>query len=385
MTEGKLSVLHVITDLNTGGAERMLYRLVSQQVGSNITPIVISLMDRGRLGPLFEEMGVPIYTLGMKRSRFSWNDWRRLRGLIATCTPDVVHGWMYHGNLASLLSLPRKKRVPLIWHIHNTVSDLGSENRLTEGIVRLGAPLSRLVDKVVYCGPETARQHENIGYASQRTAVIPNGTDCCEYAPDSESRKLVRNQLGIPESAKLVGHIARFHPMKDHASMLLSARIVCGQRPEVHFLLAGSDVVPQNPKIAELWEKLDLRSVHLLGERRDIPRIMAALDVFALSSSRAESFPLVLGEAMASGVPCVTTDVGDSAWVVGDTGVVVPPSVPENLAAGILKLLSLSESEFQHLQSAARRRISEQFSLESVAKQFSELYDALVAKTSFSP
>lgn len=380
MTAPRLRILHVITGLNTGGAERMLYRLVKQQVRSSIQPSVISLLDGGQIGPLIEELGVTVHTLNMTRGHFSWNDWRRLRQLITDCAPDVVHSWMYHANILSFLSMLRLPKIPLLWHVHNAVDDMRQHKRLTASIVNLSILLSYSVDSVVYCGPKTARQHEGLGYDARKTSIIPNGIDCAEYRPNLGARLQLRSELGIPTDASVVGHIARLHPMKDHTNLLQAMQIVLKQRPLAHFVLAGNGVTVDNPTFVELMTDIGRDNIHLLGERKDIPRIMTSLDVFALSSRSAESFPLVIAEAMASGVPCVATDVGDSAWVVGDTGVVVPPSDPISLATGILRLLSLPQSEFSYFQRAARSRVSQQFSLESTERQFADLYDALVAQ-----
>jgi len=374
MSEPRLNVLHVITGLNTGGAERMLYRLVRRQVGLGLHPTVISLMDRGRLGSLIEELGVPIHTLGMMPSRFSVNGWLTLRRLIESCSPDVVHSWMYHANLAAYMSMLRQPKRPLLWHIHNAANDLGQHKKLTATIVRLGAPLSRWVNGVIYCGPETARQHEALGYDAGKTSIIPNGTDCAEYRPDTEARVQLRSELGIPIDAAVVGHVARFHPMKDHVNLIRAARLVLKQMPQAHFVLTGSEVTRDNLEITELMTGFERNNIHLLGERKDIPWIMASLDVFVLSS-RTESFPLVIAEAMASGVPCVATDVGDTPWIIGDTGMIVPPANPDALANAILNVLSLLPDERQRLARAARERIEREFSLASVATQFSQLYD----------
>jgi glycosyltransferase involved in cell wall biosynthesis len=204
--------------------------------------------------------------------------------------------------------------------------------------------------------------------------VIPNGFDLSELRPDPAARQDVRRELEVGERAPLVGMAARFHPQKDHASFLEAAKILHGRLPDVRFLLCGDGVTCENRALSDRVRQAGLADhAHLLGVRGDVPRLLAALDVAVLSSV-GEAFPLVLGEAMACGVPCVATDVGDAARIIGETGEVVPPRDPAALAAALERVLNLEPERRRELGMAARQRIEENYSIERIAKRYEDLY-----------
>jgi len=209
--------------------------------------------------------------------------------------------------------------------------------------------------------------------------VITNGFDPAAFRPDPVARQSVRRELGTGADTPLVGLVARFDPQKNHRGFLQAAAILHTRLPGCHFLLCGADITWENPQLAQWIDASGIRDqCHLLGERSDVPRLMAALDVVSSAAAFGEAFPLVIGEAMACGVPCVVTDVGDSATIVGETGVVVPPSDPQALADGWGRLLlSMSAEERCQLGLAARRRVEERFGLERTVEQYLSLYETL--------
>ena len=218
-----------------------------------------------------------------------------------------------------------------------------------------------------------AGQHERLGYDSRHRVVIPNGFDTEMFRPDAAARAAVREELGIPAGARLVGMLARLHPMKDHGTLLEAMQLVFQHNPAVAFLLAGHGVVMQSPQFASLQNSALGRSTHLLGERADAARLFASLDV-AVLSSYTESFPNAIGEAMACGVPCVSTDVGGVRELMGAEGIVVPARQPAALADGIMRYLSMTADERTQVGSHGRQRIERQFSLTSVVQKYEALY-----------
>lgn len=209
--------------------------------------------------------------------------------------------------------------------------------------------------------------------------VIPNGFDLKVFKPDPEARRAVRRELGIDEDAPVIGLVARFHPQKDHANFIEAAARFHACVPESRFVLCGESITPDNLELVGLIESSDIQGqCHLLGTREDIPRVMTAFDVATCSSSHGEAFPLVIGEAMACGVPCVVTDVGDAATIVGGTGVVVPPrDAPLLTAAWGQLLLSTSREQRSRMGLEARQRIMDNYSLEEVAEQYERVYRSL--------
>jgi glycosyltransferase involved in cell wall biosynthesis len=245
----------------------------------------------------------------------------------------------------------------------------------------LGALLSRRPAAILYNSHISAKQHETLGYHSDKRRIIPNGFDCEVFRPDPDARTRVRNDLGINDNVLVVGLIARYHPMKDHRNFLAAASIFHGFAPDARFVLAGAGVDPRNKNLTTQLEDLGLaRHTYLLGERADVAALNASMDIATLSSAWGEGFPNVIGEAMACGVPCVVTDVGDSSFVVGDTGRVVSPRNPEALAHAWRELVEIGWTARHQLGMKARRRIQANFSLDVVVRQYELLYTELIEK-----
>ncbi len=372
-------IVHIISDLSVGGAEMGLCNLLGALDRERFAPAVISLMDKGPLRARLEALGIPVYTPRMKPGWPTPLAWWRLLRLVHRLQPDLLQGWMYHSNLAaSVARVFVRRAVPVVWSIHYTVESLAQERRLTASIIRLCAPLSRWSEGIIFVSRTSQQQHAALGYDISRSCVFPNGANIKEFQPSDKAREAIRAELGLSPDARLTGHIGRFHPMKDHANFLRAARLVLDAQPDTHFLMAGRGVDNENLPLRQLLTELHLRGrVHFLGERHDIPQLAAALDVFVLSSAYGESFPNIIGEAMACGVPCVVTDVGDAAWIVGDAGAVVPPQDPAALAEKCLAALALTPAQRRCVGDAARARVAEFFSLASVTEHYAEIYESL--------
>lgn len=379
-----LSLVHIISDLSIGGAEMMLFNLLSEADTRRFVPAVISLGKRSKLDARIEELDIPVYNLGMTPAtlptpRQVW----RLLATVRRLRPHLIQGWMYHGSLAAQLSESAvARRTPVIWSIHSCNNDLTLEKRLTSAVIRLCGRLSARPAKILYVSEASRRQHEAMGYCSQHSQVITNGFDTAQFSPSVKARAAVRAELGLGEDQFLIGLVGRFHPMKDHLNFLRAAALMASDNSAAQFVLAGREVDGNNHTLGRLLAKCGLEGrVHLLGERRDTHNVIAALDVCSLSSSYGESFPLVVGEAMACGVPCVVTDVGDAALLVGDTGFVVPPRNPEALARAWRELIRLGPDGRAQLGEAARERVCENFLLAPVVAQYESLWEKIATES----
>ena len=369
-------VLHVITGLGTGGAEMMLVKLL-QSTCKTVDSAVVSLMKADLTAARVEALGVPVYSLGMNQGSLPGPG--VVSSLLRTAKdfkPTVIQGWMYHGNLAAWLAARQQTPRPrLIWNIRQTLYGLHLEGRLTRWIIRLGARLSAQSERIIYNSVVSSEQHEAAGYAGSGRMVIPNGFDLTAFLPDLAARFAVREEFGLAEDTLLIGHVARHHPMKGHTSVLKAARLVVSRYPDARFLLIGLNVSKDNSGLMAQIDTLKLRNnVVLAGERKDMPRLVAAMDLALSASEWGEGFPNVIGEAMAAGVPCVVTDVGDSASVVGDCGLVVPSGDSEALAAAICHMLALEPERRQQIGRDARARVREKFSIERVGQMYLDLY-----------
>lgn len=379
----KIKLLHIINGLGTGGVEMKLFNLLSRMRRDRFEPVVVSLMNPDTMiGRRIEELGIPIYSLDMKVGMLPnpitvW----RLVNIVRKIQPDLIHGWMYHGILAAEVANIFSTNQFTIWEIQSTIYSLHHEKKMSVVIIKICAFLSKLPARIVFVSQTSKLQHEALGFYTNNNCLLPNGFDTSLFRPSVESKLDVRKELGLPEESLLIGLFCRYHPMKDHANCIKAAALLLKDYPDVHFLLAGTNVNRDNKTLNELIQELGIREqIHLLGERSDITRLSAALDIASSSSAYGEAFPMVIGEAMSCGIPCVVTDVGDSARIVDNTGYVVPPREPQALANAWQKMIELGSEGRKALGKAARERIIENFGLDFVVAQYESLYESVFAQ-----
>ena len=249
---------------------------------------------------------------------------------------------------------------------------------MTRVVRRVCALLSHILPRQIYLNSETAsRIHVSLGYATKKMKVIPNGFDLSRFQPDISARFRLRTELGCAQETPLVGMMGRFDPLKNHAGFFSAMAIVHQHMPQVQLVLAGNGVDRNNKELMQLVEGAGLlANAHLLGQRDDMPQLMAALDILACPS-HAEAFPNVVGEAMASGVPCVATDVGDCAYIIGDSGHVVPADDMVGVALGITTLLEIPRAQWSTLSEKARARVASHFEIGGVVRRYQESYKSI--------
>jgi glycosyltransferase involved in cell wall biosynthesis len=362
-------ILYVTAGLRGGGAEAMLARLATATPGVADEIIVVSLLPAEAHVERLRAAGVTVVELDFDRAAGVARGLVELARLIAARRPDIVQGWMYHGDLAALATLimsGRRKRTRLVWSIRCTALDLrhygGFGLRL---VVKACTLLSGWPDLVTANSVAGLKSHLALGYRPRRAEVVANGIDVDAFRPNPAARRAVRLDLGIPENAIVLAHVARVDAMKDHAAFLAAM----AQLPDVSALLVGAGT--ENLPAA--------LNVIRLGRRQDVARLFAAAD-FVVSSSRfGEGFSNVLGEGMACGLPAIATDVGDAKLIVGDTGLVVPPEDPVALAAGIHTLAGESAAARAERGARARARIVENFALADAVERHVQLYASLAS------
>lgn len=371
-----IKIVHVINDLRIGGAEMMLYKLLSGINRERYETTVISLRDGGELREDIENLGIPVHGVGMKPPAPTPSSLWRLRRLIHRLEPDLIQGWMYHGNLvAQLASLFSSGRSATLWNIRQSVYSMEHEKASTALAIHLGSRLSEKPAAIIYNSRTSAAQHGALDYHSDKALIIHNGFDMDIFAPSAQARACVRAELRLAPDCLLIGLTGRYHPAKDHANFLRAAAILCENHAEVHFVLSGTGVHQENDALSELIGQLGLEGrVHLLGKREDIPRLMASFDI-AVSSSIEEGFPNVVGEAMSCGVPCIVTDVSDMPWIIGKTGKAVPPRNPAALAAALNDLITLGHEGRTSLGREARGRVAEYFELGLIVRKYEAVYE----------
>ncbi len=365
-------ILHLITGLQTGGAEGMLARLVTQTDQQRFPSVVVSMTDTGTVGPIIAGAGIPVEALGIRRGMIDPRGLTRFIGLLRRYRPDIVQTWLYHADLLGLIAYQLGYAPRLAWNIR--CSDMVGPTMLRAILSRFSAP----PEAVIVNSLAGRRFHERIGYRPRRWEYIPNGYDTAVLRPDEAARNRLRGALGIDPSAIVIGLPARYHPMKDHATFLAAAARQAASYRDLVFLLIGAGINSANRDLVQAIEAHGLMPrLRLLGERADMNAIYPALDIATLTSAFGEGFPNVLAEAMACGVPCVATDSGDAAEILGDCGIIVPPRDPQALAAGWQQMIALGREGRSALGVRARAHIAENYDLARVAERFEALYTNL--------
>ena len=377
MATKPISLVHLITSLHVGGAQMHLYKTLSRFNPRRFESTVISLVRPGKVGDMLAKRGIRVLSLDMAKGKPSLTGFWNVSALLRRLKPRLVQTHLYHADLLGFLA-GKCARVPhIFWNIRQSRMDFSCYRRTTGITVKLCALLSGYVDKILVNSHAGLTYHAGLGYDRTKMVVISNGFETERFRPHHESYLSVREELQIPTKARLVGMMARFDPQKDHATFFRAAKFVSDRETNTYFLLAGQGLEPDNPAVRLLLEGSGLGPgrIFLLGERSDMPRLMAALDIFVSSSAFGEGFSNAIGEAMACGVPCVVTDVGDSALIVGETGIVAPPQQPERLAQGILHLLHLAPEEYRQKSVLARQRLVQHFDLGKIVSRLESLYE----------
>jgi len=370
-------IFHVITGLNNGGAEAVLFRLCTyDKVHKHI---VVSLIDAGKYGPLLQEKGIVVYSLNMPVGRVTISGLLNLYKLIKIHNPDIVQTWMYHADLIGGVVAKLAGIRTVLWNIRHSTLETGKSKRTTLLVAKLCAWLSHfLPEKIICCAHKAQKVHSTLGYDSTKMAVISNGYDLGMFKPSVEQYQAFRVECVVDSNVFFMGMVGRFDVQKDHFGLLGALSIVKKSGYKFKFSLIGKSLNSQNTMLVEKIHSFGLdKYLLLLDQRNDIPNVMNGLDCHVLSSSFGEAFPNVLAEAMACGIPCVTTDVGDATLIVGDTGWVVPPKDSHALARAIMNVMDEKKFKLKRWKErkvTARKRVEENFSIERMVGKYHEIW-----------
>ncbi len=373
-----MKVMHVITSLDIGGAEQMLRRLVTADSHIAVSHSVVTMIAGGPLQAPIEAAGIPVTALDMTPSAASMTGLWHLSRLIRRQKPDLIQTWLYHADLAATLALQlsgRRRMTSLIWGLRCSDMHAGHATPRHRLILRCLAFLSRRPELIISNSSSGVRVHAAAGYRPKRWLVIPNGFRTQEFAPNPQQRAKMRAELGLAETDFAVVLCARVAPMKDHQTFVHAAEIFARQMPHGRFVLIGRNTDRTNTGLDRAIRDSAIADRFLrLGERDDVAAILPAMDLATVTSAFGEGFPNVLGEAMATGIPCVASAVGDAAEVIGDTGIVVPTRDPQATAAAWLEMFNKGPQGRGELGLIARRRIEQEFTMASVVDRFIDTY-----------
>ena len=365
------TVTHIITGLNVGGAERALHTLLTGGLYDEFDSHVISLTDEGYYGQILCEAGILVTCLAMSSGRVNLKSLWRLRKAMKTNQPDILQGWMYHGNIAAVIArffVP--KRVKLVWNIRTSVDDYSELSLSRRVIIRLGSILSNKTDVILFNSKRSFKQHVDLGYFAKKMITVPNGFDTNIWRPSKKINRQTRNNLGFYQDDLIIRFVGRNDTQKDPKNFFLAIENVMNVNINVKAIVIGKG-------LECVINKKKAKEIIFLGHCDKVSQIMPVFDILCLSSS-VEGFPNVIGEAMACGVPCVTTNVGDAAEIVGDTGWVVKPGDSQALSWALQESLLVSQAERDARGRKARLKIINKYSISSTVDNYIEIYNNLL-------
>jgi len=366
----KINLLHVITSLNGGGAEAMLFKLVKEIDKDKFNISIISLLDEGVYGDELKlKYGVDLLCVNLDKPINFIKNFKQILKFFKRS--DMIHSWMYHANIFSFLFSKISKR-KLIWGIHHNDFSKNNNKLTTRLIMGISKIMSSKIDKIIYCGYEVKKNHIKFGYNNRNAIVIFNGFETEKFSPLKSTH--IHNELNIDLKTKLFVHVGRWNVIKGYAVLLEAISLLDLKNQNVKFILVGKDITNSNFELTDLIEKYGVSTeVILLGRREDVPGIMASSDYF-ISSSLSEGFPNVIGEAMLSEALCIVTDTGDSKMMLGDLGFISKVGDAADLAKNIEAALKIKEDKYVDMTKKARSIVIENYSLEKITKLHMELY-----------
>jgi len=373
-----LRILHLITGLNTGGAELALARLLEVMNQQDFESCVVSMISLGPVGNQIQSKGFAVFSLDMPPGRASFAGFVKLTRIIRNFQPQILQTWMYHADLLGLIA-GKMLRIPAIaWNIRGSESNFMSSKRMSKIVANICAILSGWPQAVIVNSRAGLSAHENLGYSPRKWCFIPNGIDTIRFSPDPSAGKSLRTQWNIPENVDIIGMVARIDPQKGYHDFLQAASLVNDKKINVFFVCVGGGAPEFVSELKKQATKLGIEDKVLwTGPLFDMPAVYNTFSLCVSASAYGEGFPNVVAEAMSCGIPCVVTKTGDSPDLIADAGLVVAPRDPEAMADAICQILDASDQERKRLGTLARRRIIENFSLDKMVQQYTNLYNQL--------
>ncbi len=370
-----VNVFHVTTGMGEGGAEAMLARLIAHSDSSRVVHHLLALSNEGPLWKSTSEECARSLNLLLDHPISAVPRLAHLRQFVRDSRPDVIHGWMYHGNLAaSWLGRWFAPSAKLIFGIRQSLYDIRHERPLTRAVIRAGARRSRDAAVVVYNSVLSKDQHNLQGYRSDRSCVIPNGFDIRKFVPDPSARSQTRRRLGITDAEFVIAIVARFHPVKDHATFFRAVAALARVHSSARILVVGPGCTAENAALRLMVNRYAAEAtVDLLGAWSNTAELYPALDALCMTS-KAEGFPNVVGEAMACGVPCVCTNVGDVPLLLGNAGFLSAVGDAESIARHLATIARFDAGQRHDASLAAREQIRAGFAIEGIIERYMKLY-----------
>ncbi len=374
-----MKVLHIITGLGDGGAEHALFKICKYDTSNK--HIVVSLKGPGKYYLSLKKIGIEVYFLNL--NFFSFFKFIILIKLIRSIKPDIVQTWLVHADFIGGIAAKLSGFSKILWNIRYSNIETGKAKLTTIIIIKILAFLSYLIPKTIITVSKKAKKiYEIEGYNKQIIKFIPNGYDLSILKENKYEKINFRKKINHKKNIPLIGKVARYDPQKDHLNLLNALFLIRNKKIDFKCILVGFNINKKNLELVSNIKKLNLSNhVKLLGQKKNISEVMNALDLHILSSRYGEGFPNVIAESMACGTPCIVTDVGDSAYIVGKTGWIVPPKNSVELARAIeLAFLEKDTSNWRKRSISARLRIKKKFSITQMINLYNKIWSNVYKK-----
>jgi glycosyltransferase involved in cell wall biosynthesis len=373
-----MKILHVISGLQYGGAENLLFQLLQMPEFSTFDHQVISLTGLGPIGESMQELGLDVIALNFSSHKLNIKPLIAFLDALRNYQPDILQTWLFHADLAGAVAHLVEYKTPLVWSVHHATAHMNFFKRSTKIVIQINRILSRWIpERIVCCSPSVYDAHQRMGYPADRMVIIRNGVNCSRFQRNDKQYSALREELGFSPTALLVGYSGRWIPSKGYRILIQAASTLTSQHPDLHFLLWGQGIDSQNEELTTMLKDFSvLGHFSLLGATASAEKFLQGLDIYT-SPSLDEALPMSVAEAMACQVPCVVTDVGDQGKLVGQTGVVIQPDDVQEIVKGIKNIIDLDEPSQRQKGYNARERILNHYSLDTTAEQYSQMYQQL--------
>lgn len=372
----KIRILHIINNLHIAGAETQLFRLIKHLPSEEFEHEVVNLKGVRLMEERIQSLGVKVHNFQLREKKINWLFvLPRLRSIVQRFQPDIIQGWLYHGNTAA--SLTKRlfyKRTDVYWNIRHSLHDLDNESFVTKSMMQMNKLLSKSADRIIFNSKVSLQQHKEYGLDTSKALFVPNAFDMSKFKSDKSICDGFRKQNGISDQSIILGMSCRYHPVKGHSLLFEALSRIQKDFAGFTLVLVGHDTDKNNAQLVEDLKRYQLlnRSC-LLGFRKDPENIYPAFDL-AVLPSLGEGLPNFVGEAMSCETPCISTRVGEVEWLIGDTGFVAEPGNVDSLEKELRKAFKLSEIERKAMGQKARKRIESDMNIPTIVDRYADLY-----------